>query len=200
VSAAEWTYRVLMRAYPARFRAAYGREMALAFRDRRREPGAKGVGFWAELVWDVVRSAPALRVEELHARWNNGMHLEGDRMKTMSILAIVIGAFETVNALAEAWPGAAVSRGGYWLVTVAMAVVAGAALMASGVALLRRARGATALARSGAIACLAIFVVIGLAQPWMSILSRLLGVVFPIALLLFLYRTRGSKPSVPMVA
>ena len=38
MSAGESVYRFMLRAYPSEFRAAYAREMSLAFRDLRREP------------------------------------------------------------------------------------------------------------------------------------------------------------------
>lgn len=66
------TYRLLLGAYPPAFRAAYGREMAQLFRDQRRAAAVGDhpvLGFWAAVVWDVVRSAPALRLDALRARW-----------------------------------------------------------------------------------------------------------------------------------
>jgi hypothetical protein len=200
MSAAERAYTLLLRAYPAEFRAAFGREMALVFRDQRREVGASGVRFWAAVVWDVARSAPALRVEALRARWDRGIQTEEGTMKPMAILAVLIGALEAVNALAEGWGGGVMNRDGYSLVAGTMGAVAGALLVAAGIALLRRTPGAAAWARGAAITCLAVFVFIGLVTPRMSIVATLLGIGFPIALLLFLRWTRGRGPSVPMTA
>ena len=60
---AERIYRLLLRAYPPDFRAEYGREMVLLFRDQCRESDVRTVGFWAAVICDVARSAPALRAE-----------------------------------------------------------------------------------------------------------------------------------------
>lgn len=200
MSAAEWAYRLLLRAYPGGFRAAYGREMALAFRDQRREVGARGVRFWGAMVWDVARSAPALRVEVLRAWWDRGIQPEEGKMKPMASLAVLIGALEAVNALAEAWVGGMMNGDGYSLLGGTLGAVAGALLAASGIALLRRAPGAAAWARGAAITCLAVFVFIGLVKLRLSIFAIILGIGFPIALLLFLRWTRGRGPSVPMMA
>ena len=58
---AERIYRLLLRAYPPAFRAEYGREMVLVFRDQCRDGDVRTLGFWVRVLWDVVRSAPALR-------------------------------------------------------------------------------------------------------------------------------------------
>ena len=81
-----------------------------------------------------------------------------------------------------------------------MGEVAGALLVTSGIALLRHAPGAAAWARGAAITCLAVFVFIGLVTPRLSIVATMLGIGFPIALLLFLRWTRGRGPSVPTMA
>src|SRR6266571_1558077 len=60
---AERIYRLLLRAYPPDFRAENGREMVLLFRDQCRESDARTLGFWAAVICDVARSAPALRAE-----------------------------------------------------------------------------------------------------------------------------------------
>lgn len=202
MSGAERTYRLLLRAYPADFRAAYGREMTLLFRDRRREVGAASARLWVEMTWDVARSAPALRLEAWRARWDADTRTGGGTMKTMAILAVLIGVFEALNAVAEAWPGGFAGSDGYGLrlAGVVLTLAAGALLLASGIAMLRRTSGATTLARAAAVACLAVVVLVRLVQPWMSIFSMLLGIAFPIALLLSLYRTRGRGSSAPTMA
>jgi hypothetical protein len=200
MSAADRVYRLLLRAYPAEFRAAYEREMAQLFRDRHREAGAEGVRFWAWLIWDVARSAPALRLEMLRARPGGNIQIEGGTMKTMAILAILIGAMEAVNSLAEAWAGGIMLHGGYSLAGGAMGAVAGALLAASAIALLRRAPGAAALAQGAAITCLTVFVLIALLRPMFSVAATGLGIGFPIALLVFLRWTQRRGPSVPTMA
>lgn len=201
MSAAERVYRLLLRAYPAGFRAAYGHEMLLVFRDQRRERGATGARFWAEVVWDVARSAPALRLEAMRGHGGTDIHSGEGTMKTMAILTMLIGALEAVGALVEGWAGGFVATGnGYWLAGVVLTVVAGGMLLAAGIAMLRRTPGAAAWARGAAITCLAVVVLIRLVQPWMGIFWMLLGIAFPIALLLFLSWTRGRGPSAPTMA
>jgi hypothetical protein len=172
--------------------------MAMVFRDQRRETGARGVRFWAAIVWDVARSAPALRVEALRARGGGGSRTEEGKMKPMAILAVLIGALEIVNAVAEGWAGGVVNHDGYSLAAGVMGAVAGALLVASGTALLRRSTAAAAWARGAASTCLVMFLVIGLMTPRLSILALLLGIGFPLALLLFLRWTRGRP--VPTMA
>jgi len=172
--------------------------MVLVFRDQRREAGASGVRFWAAVVCDVARSAPPLRVEAWRATWDVGTPTEEGTMKPMAILAVLIGALETVNALGEGWAGGVANGDGYSLAAGALGAVAGVLLVAAGIALLRRARGATAWARTAAATCLALFVFTALVTPRLSILATLLGVGFPIVLLLFLRWSQGR--SVPTVA
>jgi hypothetical protein len=174
--------------------------MTLFFRDRRREVGAMRLSFWAAMFWDVARSAPALRLEAARARWTTNIHIKGGKMKTMAILAILIGAIEVANSLGEAWAGGIVRHGGSSLMGGAVGMVAGALLAVSAIALLRRSPGAVAFAQGAAITCLAVFVVIALVRPMFSIFATMLGIGFPIVLLLFLRVTRGKGNSLPTMA
>jgi hypothetical protein len=196
VSAAERVYRLMLRAYPSAFRAEYGQQMALIFRDRRREAAATHLAFWAAMVADVARSAPGLRLDAARAEWGTDIQIKGGKMKTMAILAIVIGAIEVVNSLVEGWFGGVVNHAGSSLAGEAMGVVAGvvagALLVAAAIALLRRSSGAKALAAGAAVTCLAVFVLVALLRPMFSIFSTLLGIGFPIVLLVFLSATRGQ--------
>jgi hypothetical protein len=78
--------------------------------------------------------------------------------------------------------------------------VAGALLLAAGIAMLRRTSNAAALAQGAAITCLLAFVLFGLIISQMSIFSTILGIGFPIALLISLWRTRGHSSSNPRMA
>jgi hypothetical protein len=200
VSAAEWAYRLLLRAYPAEFRAAYGREMTQLFNDRRRDAGAARTQFWAAMLADIAKSAPAMRFEEWAARRSDNFHVEGRTMKTMAILAILIGTLEVVSSAAEAWVGGLVLHGGYSLAAGAVAAAAGALLVASAIAMLRGSKGAVSLAQGSAIACIAVFALVAALRPIFSILSTMLGIGFPIALLLYLRVTQGRGPSAPIAA
>lgn len=161
----------------------------MVFRDQRRA-GAGGVRFWAECGWDVVRSAPPLRVESWQSRWQMDNQLtEGAAMrKTMAVLSIVIGAIETLNALVEFRAASAVGLDTTALVIVTLGVLVGVLLIASGIVLASRSPKSQVLPLVAAIACLAVFALI----PRMSIFSKMLGIGFPIALLLFLRFGRGQ--------
>src|SRR5215210_2389005 len=125
----ERMFQLLLWMYPAHFRAAYGREMTVVFRDlRRQRQGVRGARFWAELLWDVGQSAPALRLEAFRAQWDSRIHTEEGKMKLMAILAMLIGAFEAVNALTEGWGGGVLNRDGYSLTWGISAVIAGTLL------------------------------------------------------------------------
>jgi hypothetical protein len=183
-----------LRAYPVEFRAAYGREMMLIFQDQRRG-GRGGVRFWAECSWDVARSAPPLRVESWQVRWQETTQSTEDvvmRM-TMAILSILIGSIEVVNGLVEGRAAAALGLDGASITVVALVVIAGVLLLAAGVAEAARSTKAPTLALGAAITCLAVFVFIGLVLPRMSIFSMILGIGFPIVLLLFLRFGRGQS-------
>jgi hypothetical protein len=200
MSVAERAYRLLLRAYPAEFRAEFGREMALVFRDQHRENGAGAVRFWAATLWDVALSAPTLRLAALRVKWNRDTQIGEGKMKPMAILAILIGAMEAINALAEGLAGGLVNRDAASLAALTFAIVAGVLLVVAGIQLLRRSSGAASLARAAAVACLAVFVIITLATPMLSIFSTILGIGFPIALLIFLYWARGRGQSVARTA
>ncbi|MEO8334983.1 MAG: hypothetical protein ABI664_08425 [bacterium] len=193
MSAAERVFTLLLRAYPAQFRAAYGREMMVFFRDQRRA-GESGVRFWAECGWDVARSAPALRMESWQSWWQRSTHsTEGSVMRmTMAILSMLIGVIETGNALAEGRAAAVAGFDGGALFAVTLGVVAGVLLLAAGVAQAMHSARAPALALGAALTCLAVFVLIGVLLPRMSIFSTILGIGFPIVLLLFLRFGRGQ--------
>lgn len=199
MSAAEWVYRLLLRAYPAEFRAAYGREMVLIFRDRRRVT-ARGIRFWWEMAWDVARSAPAQRLDAFRIGGEGDIQVREGKMRTMAILTVLIGGAEAANALIEGWAGGIANGSGFWLAGVILTVVAGALLLVAGIAMLRRSPGAVQWAQAAAVACLTVVVLVRLVHGWMSIFGTILGIVFPIALLLYLRRTRGRGSSAPTMA
>ena len=120
-------------------------------------------------------------------------------MKAVAIFAMLIGAAEAANALAEAWVGGIVLHGGSSLAGGAIAALAGALLAASAVALLRRTRRAVMLAQGAAAACVAVFGIVALVRPMFSVVSTLLGIGFPIVMLAFLqFRPKG--PAAPSIA
>jgi hypothetical protein len=204
VNAADRTFQVLLRMYPADFRAEYGREMTLAFGDlRRQRDEAHGARFWVHLLWDVGKSAPALRVEAFRARWEISIQTQEGKMKLriMGILTILIGAFEAASALIEGWgSGGVVNRDAYSLIWGTFGAIAGTLLLSSGVALIRKSPGAPTFSYIAATTCFAVFALLTIIQPRMSIMATLLGIGFPIALTLFLYWTQGRGQSATTAA
>lgn len=192
---AERVYGVLLRAYPASFRAAFGREMAIVFRDRSRASDVTRARFWFEIVSDLVCTAPELRLEALRARTANLPFLEG-RMRPMAIVSMLVGGVQIVNALVEARAGLA-TPGGYSLLGVTLGTLAAILLVAAGAALFARGRDAAWLALSAVAGCAALVIVTLLVQPWMSMFGVLLGIGFPIALVVFLFARRGQNQSTP---
>jgi uncharacterized membrane protein len=194
MSAAERTFELFLRAYPTEFRAAYGREMMLFFRDQR-SAGASGLLFWAVCAWDVARSAPALRVESWQSRWQRDIQSsEGVAMRmTMAVLSILIGAIEIVNALIEGRAATAVGMDPAAVTAVSFIVVAGILLVAAGIAQLVRSTRAPAVTLVAAATCAAVFALILVLSPRMSIFSTMLGIGYPIVLLIFMQLGRGGS-------
>src|SRR6266540_3446711 len=148
---AERFYRLLLRAYPPDFRAEYGREMVLLFRDQCRESDVRTVGFWARVLCDVARSAPALRVAAWRERGRENTRTMEVIMKLAAMLTVLVGAFGILNAMVE-W-GAALTGtiGGMHALALVLGVFASALLLGAGAAILRptqRGRQAARLARA----------------------------------------------------
>ncbi|MFI5233899.1 MAG: hypothetical protein ACHQSE_15500, partial [Gemmatimonadales bacterium] len=99
-----------------------------------------------------------------------------------------------------AWVGGLVLHGGYSLAAGSVAAAAGGLLIASAVAMLRGAKGAAGLAQGAALACLAVFALVAALHPIFSVLATMLGVGFPVAMLVFLRVTQGRGPETPTAA
>ena len=193
--AAERIYRLLLRTYPADFRGRYGREMMLLFRDQCREADAGSPRFWAAVIWDVARSAPALRAEMWRARGHENPGILEAIMKLIATLTVLLGAFVAVNALTEAVGSGAGTLGGRHLLAIVLGGLAGALLLAAGIALWRRTPTGRQAARLVLVASLAIVVTARLVHPWMSVLSQLVGIGLPVALLIALHWPRRHSAS-----
>lgn len=191
---AERIYRLLLRAYPADFRAKYGGEMLLLFRDQCREGGAS-LRFWSAVMSDVARSAPALRAESWRARGSENTGILEAVMKLAATLTVLLGVFVAVNALAEAFGAGAGTPGGRYLLAIVLGGLAGALLLAAGIALLRRTPSGRQAARLALVASLVIVVVARVVHPWMSIVSQLVSVGLPVALLIALHLPRRPPVS-----
>src|SRR6266436_4182136 len=184
---AERFYRLLLRAYPPEFRAEYGGEMVLLFRDQCRESDVRTVGFWARVLWDVARSAPALRVEA----WRENTRTMEVIMKLAAMLTVLLGVLGILNAVVEWVAGSKGAIDGTYVLAVVLGVFASALLLGAGIAILLRRQQA---ARLALFASLVSVMAARLLFPWMSIFSQLVGFGLPVALLIALYWPRKSSP------
>jgi hypothetical protein len=192
---AERVYRVLLRAYPPRFLRSYEREMLLFFRQRRREDSANEFRFWGTLGSDIARSAP----RQWREQFTHVLHTGDAIMKAMAIVAMLVGGVDALNALAEARASGFGGHDALSQVGLALAILAGAVMLAAGIALLRRGRDAASLANLAGIGAICVFAFIGLARPMLSGFAMLLGIGFPVALLIFLFAGRGNGMTKPAV-
>jgi hypothetical protein len=107
-------------------------------------------------------------------------------MNAMAVLAALIGVMQAGNAVLETTAGGIASRDALSIAALAAIAVAGVLLLCCGVALWRRGHGAAAMAGRVAAICLALFSCIAIYRPVVSAFARLLGLAFPLALLLIL--------------
>jgi hypothetical protein len=190
---ADRVYRLLLRAYPRSFRAEYGREMMLIFRDEFRSRNAAALGFWTIMLCDVARSALPIWMDELCARMNDYTRIVEVIMKLAGMLAVLLGAYGVVNAFAEAVPGMRGTPSDVYVLAVALAIIAAALLLTAGAALLRSPVSGRHTATVASLASLVTVVIARLLHPWMSILALVVGIVLPIALLAALRWPTGSR-------
>src|SRR6266511_6042869 len=183
---AEHFYRLLLRAYPPEFRAEYGGEMVLLFRDQCRESDVRSLGFWARVLCDVARSAPTLRMEAWRAN-NRTMEVT---MKVAAILTGLLGVFGIANAAVEWVAGSKGVNEGTYVLAVVLGVFASVLLLGAAVAILLQTRWGRQPARLALVASVVLFVAARLLFPWMSYFSQLVGFGLPVALLIALYWPR----------
>jgi hypothetical protein len=187
-------YQLLLFAYPQEFRAEYGREMAVLFRDLSREGDVGSVRFWIAIIGDVARSAPALRAAAWRDRGKKTRTVEV-LMKFVAMIAVLLGAFATANAVSEAIAGMRGTMTVTYVLTVTLGVLAGALLLTAGVVLLRRTPSARRVATAAAVGSIALIVVVRMLHPWMSIFSQLVVVALSITLLIAVHWPRRSTVS-----
>jgi hypothetical protein len=192
---AERVYRLLLRAYPRSFRSEYGGEMMLLFRDEYRSRNAAALGFWITMVSDVARSATSMWLEELSARAKDYTRIVEVIMKLAGILAVLVGVYGVVNALAEAVPGMRGTLGGAYVVALVLGIIAAALLLTAGAALLRSPVSGRRTAIIASLASLVTVVIARLLFPWMSMLGLVVGIGFPIVLFVALQWPNRSGPS-----
>jgi uncharacterized membrane protein len=185
----EGIYRLLLRAYPPDFRGQYEREMVLLFRDQCRESDVRTVGFWAAVIWDVARSAPALRLEA----WRERTRTMEVIMKLAAVVTVLVGVLGILNAGVDAGAGFMGTLGGMHGLSLVLGVFASVLLLVAGGAILRPTERGRQAARLALFASLALIVAARLLHPWMSPFSQVLGIGLPVAFLIALYWPRRAS-------
>ena len=188
---AEHCYRVLLRAYPARFRQEYEREFVLVFRDQQREGISRGVRYWTALAMDVACGAAREWHEEVITS-----RQPGEKMKGFATAAVLVATFELINVTVEVRAGGFVGRDALTQTGILLAVFAMTALFVSGIRLWRSGSLAVRFTGIAAAASLASFAFVGLVRPTFSIMAMLCGIGFPVALLLRILAVRHGEPSI----
>ncbi len=184
---AERLYRLLLRLYPADFRSEYGREMTLLFRDEYRTRDITAIAFWVSMVWDAARSAISMWMDVWLARGKEYTRTLEIIMKLAGTLAVLLGVFGALNALAEAVAAMRGTLEGAHFIAVALGGAAGVLLVTAGTVLLRGIPSARYTATIALVASLLIIVIARLTHPWMSSLSQMIGIGLPVALLAALH-------------
>ena len=192
---AEGIYRLLLRAYPPDFRAEYEREMMLLFRDQCRESDVRTVGFWAAVIWDIARSAPALRAEAWFTRGRERIRTMGVTMKIAAMLTVLAGVLGILNAGVDGGAAFAGTIGGMHALSLVLSILASVLLLAAGAAILRPTERGRQAARLALLASLVLMVAARLLHPWMSPFSQLMGIGLPVAFLIALSWPRRALPS-----
>jgi hypothetical protein len=193
-AAAERIYRLLLRAYPPDFRAEYGREMVLLFRDQCQEGDVRTAGFWAAVICDVAQSAPAERAAAWRARVSESTRTSEVIMKLVAMLTVLVGVFGILNAMVELGAALTGTIGGMHGIALVLGVCASALLLAAGAAILRPAQRGRQAPRLALLASLVMIVAARLLFPWMSVFAQLVGIGLPVAFLIALYWPRKSSP------
>ncbi|HEY4215535.1 MAG TPA: hypothetical protein VGM67_00270 [Gemmatimonadaceae bacterium] len=107
--------------------------------------------------------------------------------------AVIVGGLELLNTIIAA---IAVARSDSSPARAALAILVGvvsALLLASGIALLVRPRNSIGFARDSALATLVVFALLAALHPGFSMASMLLGIVFPIVMLLVIARRSSAQ-------
>lgn len=107
----------------------------------------------------------------------------------VAILTILIGALLTAGGAQELVAQGIINSRLYPLVGGTLGTVAGALVLSTGIALLRQSPRALALARAAAFVCVPVFILIGFIRPLTGWPVKIVGIAFPLLLLLYLQKT-----------
>ena len=99
-------YRLLLRLYPASFRAEYGEEMARLFGERRRRAAAAGWRLlWLEALGDAMTTAPRVHLDilrqDLRYAARSARRAPGFAATAVIVMAVGIGATTAVFSIAD---------------------------------------------------------------------------------------------------
>ena len=133
---AERLYALLLRAYPAGFRARFGAEMRQLVRDRRQDAAGTGprTRFWLELLGDFVLSLPAQYLAALRERQRSraaGLFATPSTERAMNfrkLLGAVLAALALVHIGVDV-ADAKNSMGGFAILLTVLVFGAGAVLL-----------------------------------------------------------------------
>lgn len=189
MTARDRVIRLLVALYPRRFRREYEREMLAFARDWQRDARAGSGRFWIDILVDTARSVPREWITETRLTLTNGDFF----MKALGALSLVIGAFQGLNACREAVGGGISGRPMPEEIGLMLAIASSAFLIAAGIDLLRRGTQAVAVARIAGVAMIVAFAFLAVSTHMLSQLALLLGIGFPIAMLVYLQMGGGGK-------
>lgn len=113
----------------------------------------------------------------------------------IAILTIIIGALLTAGGAQELIFQGILNSQLYPLVGGTLGTVAGALLLSAGIALLRQSPRAIALIRAAALVAVPVFVIIGFIWPLTGWPVKIVGIAFPLFLLIYFRKAAAlSQP------
>ena len=116
-------------------------------------------------------------------------------MKLAAILTVLVGVFGILNVMVEWGAGLTGTIGGMHALALVLGVFASALLLAAGAAILRPTQRGRHAPRLALLASLVLIVAARLLHPWMSVFSQLVGIGFPVAILIALSLPRRASPA-----
>ena len=114
----------------------------------------------------------------------------------VAVLAILIGAVETMGGLQEAIVQGIIANRSYPLVGGTSGAVAGAFLLLAGIAMWRRSASARQLAWAALGLALPVFAAIGVIRPLAGVPATILGMMMPVAVVVATELRRKSVRAV----